>query len=554
MSNVALHHAGRMKSVKMAPRFFCLAAALLLAIVAASCGDGDDGPLEEVTIGDAPAIKVHTSQEDINSGKLTLEEIIERGKALFVTSFNTLDGAGRPETADIARVNNVSVINSRPRREFPDNFNRISGPDANTCVACHNLPRLGGGGDNSTNIFVRADEVPFASFDGGAGDRPGRQTLRAVGDERNSVGLFGAGFIELLAREMSVELRSIANEAVEESKSKNTLISKELVAKGVKFGRITARPDGVLDTSEVEGIDADLVIRPFQQKGAVASLREFTVKATNSHFGMQAAENFPFGGDADRDGVTDELTIGDITALVIFQATIPVPGQVVPSHPKARAAAERGSVLFSEIQCASCHITKLRLNNPVFTEPGPFNPGGKLQPKDVSTPLAVDLTTAGPAPRLQRQLDGAVWVPAFTDLKRHKMGEGLNNELLEQDGVPTDEWLTRKLWGFASEPPFLHHGRATLISEAILAHGGEAQDARNAFAALSPDDQAAVVEFLKTLQVLPEGSIGVIITDTETASASLGAWWAAIGVMTGAVFLVVSGGVALALRMVRRQS
>ena len=40
--------------------------------------------------------------------------------------------------------------------------------------------------------------------------------------------------------------------------------------------------------------------------------------------------------------------------------------------------------------------------------------------------------------------------------------------------MPTGEWLTRKLWGFASEPPFLHHGRATLMSEAILAHGGEA--------------------------------------------------------------------------------
>ena len=84
------------------------------------------------------------------------------------------------------------------------------------------------------------------------------------------------------------------------------------------------------------------------------------------------------------------------------------------------------------------------------------------------------------------------------------MGSDLDNEKLPQAGVPTGDWLTRKLWGFASEPPFLHHGRATLISEAVLAHGGEAQESRDAFAALSAPDQAALVEFLKALQVIPE--------------------------------------------------
>jgi len=97
-----------------------------------------------------------------------------------------------------------------------------------------------------------------------------------------------------------------------------------------------------------------------------------------------------------------------------------------------------------------------------------------------------------------------VLVPAFTDLKRHDMGPALDTEKLVQAGVPTSEWITRKLWGFASEPHFLHHGRATLISEAILAHGGEGQAARDAFAALPEKAQDEIVEFLKTLQVLPE--------------------------------------------------
>ena len=91
------------------------------------------------------------------------------------------------------------------------------------------------------------------------------------------------------------------------------------------------------------------------------------------------------------------------------------------------------------------------------------------------------------------------------------MGEFLNNEAIEQDFqrrtpplekfIPTKLWMTRKLWGFASEPPFLHHGRATLISEAIMAHGGEAEAARRAFEDLSDYEQASVVEFLQTLRI-----------------------------------------------------
>ena len=47
------------------------------------------------------------------------------------------------------------------------------------------------------------------------------------------------------------------------------------------------------------------------------------------------------------------------------------------------------------------------------------------------------------------------------------------------------------------------------MSEAILAHGGEAAESRNSFAALPDENQAAVIEFLKTLQVPPEDEGGV---------------------------------------------
>ena len=194
----------------------------------------------------------------------------------------------------------------------------------------------------------------------------------------------------------------------------------------------------------------------------------------------------------------------------------------MPVDKGARHAVEVGRQNFASVGCASCHVPELRLDVPVFTEPNPYNPPGNLHPSDVSSLFSVHLIKEGPEPHLTREPDGSVLVPIFSDLKRHKMGTTLDNEKLVQAGIPTDEWLTRKLWGMSSEPPFLHHGRATLISEAILMHGGEAREAREAFSALSPEGQQAIVEFLKTLRVLPEQSTTLISEPDETPTTSFG--------------------------------
>lgn len=501
--------------------------AILAGAMLAACHNTTAEPPSEPQIGDTATLNGHTSQDDIESGSLTLDQIVERGEFLFTASFNTLDGAGRPETTD------VSPDNFRPPRTFPDNFNRISGPDANACSSCHGVPRLGGGGDNATNVFVLADGFHFVNFDAGEGDDFQAHTLRSVGNERTSLGLFGSGYIELLAREMTEDLHAIRDEARSQARDSGAPVSLSLAAKGVDFGAITASPDGSLDTGAVEGVDPDLVIRPFMQKGTIVSLREFAVKAMNQHFGMQASERFGDAVDHDADGMADELSRGDISALVIFQAMLPPPGRVLPDHPEARAAAQRGEALFTTLECSTCHIPELPLNSPVFTEPNPFNPAGKLQVFEVANAYSVPLPDGGDAAGLRSGPDDVIMVPVFTDLKRHSMGDILNNEAREEEAVPTDQWLTRKLWGFANEPPYLHHGRATLISEAILAHGGEAQLSRDAFASLPPDDQAAVVEFLKTLQIMPESGDDSAQSAGFAGFESATVWAAIIGIMIG---------------------
>jgi CxxC motif-containing protein (DUF1111 family) len=107
-----------------------------------------------------------------------------------------------------------------------------------------------------------------------------------------------------------------------------------------------------------------------------------------------------------------------------------------------------------------------------------------------------------------------VWVPAFTDLKLHDITSGPgdpNEEAIDinQPGGSSGflggnrTFLTKKLWGAANERPYFHHGLFTTLREATLAHDGEALASRTNFEALTGDEQDRVIEFLKSLQVLP---------------------------------------------------
>ncbi len=114
-------------------------------------------------------------------------------------------------------------------------------------------------------------------------------------------------------------------------------------------------------------------------------------------------------------------------------------------------------------------------------------------------------------PRLPNNADGSVDVPLFSDLRRHRMGDNLKDRVpqrteMQSITAPADEFVTRPLWGVADTGPWLHDGRATTLREAILLHAGpgsEANEAVGNFEALLPDDQEAMVEFLRSLRVRP---------------------------------------------------
>ena len=102
----------------------------------------------------------------------------------------------------------------------------------------------------------------------------------------------GAGLVELLAREMTADLQGERADAVKQARASGQDVRADLVSKGVRFGFITAHPDGIVDLDSVDGVDADLIVRPFSRKGVFTSLRQFTINALNVHHGMEASERF----------------------------------------------------------------------------------------------------------------------------------------------------------------------------------------------------------------------------------------------------------------------
>ncbi len=490
-------------------------------------------------IGREISVPVHL--QDGQELSTPLDRLLAHGKQLFDANWTEQEGAGRPLTKGTGRP---LADPSRPLTGLRA-FNRVSAPDANSCAGCHNAPYglSGGGGDVVTNVFVLGQRFDFMTFDPadalptrGAVDETGSvASLQSAADFRATTGMFGSGYLEMVARQMTGDLQRIRD-------SIRIGETKALITKGIGFGTLTLTNEGLWDTSRVEGLGRlsllstgrtsppTLVIRPWHQASNVVSIREFTNTAFNQHHGIQSTERFGRDTDPDGDGFTNELTRADVTAVAVWQATLQVPGRVIPRNPDVERAVLAGERTFERIGCATCHTPRLALDKQgvIFSEPNPFNPAGNLRTGETRD-LKVDLTSdVLPAPRLRPDAAGTVWVDAYTDLKLHNIcepGEESGAEPLDQNQSQWSKklmdgncrFLTKRLWGAANEPPFFHHGLFTTLRQSVLAHAGEAKASRAAFQALPAPDRNALIEFLKTLQVLPPGTKDRIVDETYQA-------------------------------------
>lgn len=94
---------------------------------------------------------------------LPVSQLVEFGKKLFSANWTAEDGAGRP----VSNGRGKALRDTTRRLDGLRAFNRVSGPDANSCMGCHHMPfqSPGGGGDIVNTVFAGAERFDFATFD-----------------------------------------------------------------------------------------------------------------------------------------------------------------------------------------------------------------------------------------------------------------------------------------------------------------------------------------------------------------------------------------------------
>ncbi len=445
------------------------------------------GSSAQTAPGERANLQNRVTQDQIVNGELSLWEIRAAGIRVFTTPFNKIDGYG---DGPMDLSDTVSP-GGRPTLQGNGTLLRVNGLDGQTCLECHSLvsaatvpPRLGigGAGGSVTNAMIMPtaiDPADLEDLDSNAGFN---------GRFVNPPFVFGSGGVELLGLEMTEDLQQLRAEALTHPGMVITLTTH-----GVDFGTIVANTNGDLDYSGVSGVDTDLVVKPFGRKGEFATVRDFDSEAMQFHFGMQPSEVVGTGNDADGDGVLDEIRPGDLSALHTFEVTLER-----PEAEKAIASGASGLQRFIQIGCASCHVPVIQTWGQTLPLRFPSDPIDHT----TGIYLTVDLTQ--PPVSFPSNGAGGISIPLFADLKRHDMGPELSESFAQGDNLRNRKFTTARLWGVADTAPYLHDGRATTLTEAILLHGGEALTARNAFAALSDKNRAKVIDFLRSLRTPTE--------------------------------------------------
>ena len=207
----------------------------------------------------------------------------------------------------------------------------------------------------------------------------------------------------------------------------------------------------------------------FGWKANQPTLLQQVAAAYNDDIGITTAllpsENS--NGQLQHDARSDDPELSDeiLEVVTFYVQTLAVPARRHLDDPNV----QRGEQLFESVQCSACHIPTLRTG------------------------------TLPDVPAVSNQT-----IHPYTDLLLHDMGPGL------ADNRPDflaggSEWRTPPLWGIGliktvnGHTNLLHDGRARGLLEAILWHGGEAEQSRKAVQQMSTSDRAALLAFLESL-------------------------------------------------------
>jgi mono/diheme cytochrome c family protein len=415
---------------------------------------------------------------------------IRRGRQLFQRKFTREEGQGPVMNDGFGDINTNLAIGAGL---------------SDSCASCHGRPRgsAGAGGDVVT--------------------RP---------DSRDAPHLFGLGLKEMIADEVTADLRAIKAQAIAEAAAHHHSVTKRLASKGISYGTITANSDGSINTSNIEGVDADLRVRPFFHHGGTISIREFVVGALNAEMGLQAVDpdlggaslgarvTTPSGivldgsldaveapratgenDDPDADGKVNEIPCSLVDHLEFYLLNYFKPAIYAQNE-----STSEGLEVFQQIGCAQCHIPNLQINRDrrVADVETVYDPTKGIFNNLFATasPLFTVVDDGSGFPNLKRaSLQPFLVRNIFADFKRHDLGPNFYER--NYDGTTRTQFLTTPLWGVGTTAPYGHDGRSINLTEVILRHGGEAEAVRNRFARLEREERSALLDFLNSLIIFP---------------------------------------------------
>jgi CxxC motif-containing protein (DUF1111 family) len=211
----------------------------------------------------------------------------------------------------------------------------------------------------------------------------------------------------------------------------------------------------------------------FGWKANQPSLRQQTAAAFNGDLGITSSVFSSEGLSLDQqalyntlpNGGAPEISDENLAKIVLYVQTLSVPAR----REWNVQTVLRGKYLFQQANCSGCHVEK-------------------MQTASSNSVHALNNQTIRP----------------YTDLLLHDMGDGLadNRPDFLANGK---EWRTPPLWGLGmiknvnNHTFLLHDGRARNMEEAILWHGGEAENSKTKFLQFSKSDRESLLKFLESL-------------------------------------------------------
>jgi CxxC motif-containing protein (DUF1111 family) len=216
-------------------------------------------------------------------------------------------------------------------------------------------------------------------------------------------------------------------------------------------------------------VEGKKTLGKFGWKAANPSILQQSAGAYNEDMGITSFV-FPHEsstGQSQYDGLDDEYEVSDsiLYAVEFYIRTLAVPARRNADD----AMVLQGKKIFTEAKCVACHVPRLRTK------------------VDVSFP----------------EISNQVIFP-YTDMLVHDMGTELADNRPDYDATG-QEWRTAPLWGIGltrvvnGHQNFLHDGRARTLMEAIMWHGGEAEQSKEYIRTISGSDRAALIKFLESL-------------------------------------------------------